>query len=1048
MEQAQNMGDARRGSYRTFVRGVAVVAGLTLGPVGALAQLAPPHRPIRFVRSDVETFLPQSSVYDILQDRSGFLWFATREGIGRWDGYEMRTWKTNPFADDALPDNVVRHFVEDGQGSVWAVVLPDNFESSRLARLVGPNHDRVQTLPILDALPVVDVEGVAWAVGRDSIFRFDSATASLRAIRPRLSPGRLAGGAHFDRAGLLWVATPDGVLERYDFSRQTGQAIPYPRSDPARGRYQRFLEDRSGTLWLTGWGLHRLDSARTALERVSGLPVALDSAGTAAILQDPDGWIWVATTDGVYRFDPARTRVERYSLELPGGITSQNFVVGLLRDRAGAIWAGTVWGLHRYDPAEPPFGFLGHDPDNPHTLSGGVILPLLEDDTGTLWVGSLGGGVNRLDAVTGRVSRYRASPGAPSGLPHDWVWGLADAGGGRAWVGTEEGLALVDPSAVPAVRRIAVSLPGPAPSRSIYALLPDSAGGLWIGTSGWLVYREPGGRTIPSALPFIGTIHTLRRDGAAIWVGSSVGLIRFEPATGRRSWYRHDPRDSTSLSHDVVLTLHLDRGGHLWVGTNAGLNRLARNAARFEHMDGDGALRSAAVYSILEDDQSRLWLGTNRGIVRFDPSARAEQPLRRYDASSGTVNVEFNRGSGLRGRDGTFYFGGDRGLTVFHPEEMGDNPYIPPVVLTSVQRARRDGVDIRRHVAEGAPVVLAPDDYTVTFTFAALSYTLPPRNQYAYRMDGFDPQWIPAGTSRTASYTNLPPGRYTFRVRGSNDAGVWNDVGLAVPVVVQPAFWETIWFRALLGAGLLGLVSVGTAMAQRSRHRQELAELQYRRALEAERARISRDMHDEVGAGLTELAMLGEVAMRAGPGADGERAAAGRMADRARAMLGALGEIIWAINPDHDQVDRVTSYLREYAADFLDGAGLEATLHFEPAGWVGPVSAEARRNLLLVLKEALTNAARHAGASRVSVELTARGGRLQLRVSDDGRGLDPAAVASAAERGHLGLPNLTRRAAALGGTLEIGPAPGGGTCVALAVPLTAKGTMALSGGSA
>jgi len=1028
------MGDARTPSYRTFVRGILAWCTLSVLSQAAAAQIAPPHRPIRFERSDVEPFLPQSSVYAIRQDRHGFLWFGTREGLGRWDGYEMRTWKARPFANDALPDNVVRQILEDRDGSLWVVVVPDNFESSRVARLVGPDHARVETLAIGNAVPVLDGEGVAWLIGPDSLYRFDADSGRPVATRPRLRPGLVASGALIDRSGTLWVGTSEGALERYPPAGGPASVIAYPAGEPGTNRFQQFLEDAAGTIWITGRGLRRLDPTRSRVETIPAGPAVFDSTGTADILQDPDGWIWLGTLDGVYRFDPALTRVERFPLRLPGGIATQNWVVGLLRDQAGSIWAGTVWGLHRYDPADEGFGFVGHDPDDPNSLSSGVVLPILEDVTGAIWVGSLGGGVNRIDRQTGQVRRFRSEPGNPASLTHDWVWSLADAGDGRVWAGTERGLSRIDPAARPAVRRMPLAIPPGAPSGGVHALVPDSSGGLWVGTAGWLLRLLPDGSARPAELPFIGTMHTLLRDGRALWIGTSVGLVRFVPDSGTHTWFRHEPGRPGSLGHDVVLALHRDRAGRLWVGTNSGLNRFEPAGGQFvQYTEADG-LPSAVIYSILEADGGQFWLGTNRGLVRFDPAGPAGQRLRHYDVTAGTGNVEFNRGAGLRGRDGTFYFGGDRGLTVFHPDELSDNRFIPPVVLTGVQRVSRAGVRLARHVPAGQPIVLAPDDYTVTFTFAALNFTHPERNQYAYRMEDVDPQWIAAGTTRTASYTNLPPGEYRFRVRGSNDDGIWNEAGLAVTVVVQPWFWETVWFRGLLLIAAVGLVSAGTATAQRARHRRQLEALAYQQALEGERTRISRDMHDEVGAGLTEIAMLSEMALRRDGDPPGQAPPVRRIADRSRAMLAAIGEIIWAINPEHDHAARLAPYLREYASEFLESAGLEARLHFEASTWGGPVHADFRRNLFLILKEALANAVRHADARRVSVVLEADAAGLRLRVEDDGRGFAASAGADSESRGHHGLANLRRRAAAIGGVLEITSAPGAGTRVTLAVP--------------
>lgn len=1014
----------------------------------AAAQIDPPHRPIRFERSAIEPFLPQSTVYAVHQDLQGFLWFATREGLGRWDGYEMRTWKAEPFRSNALPNNVVRSMVEDGDGNLWVVVVPDNYEPTRLSRLPGPDHESVETLPLSDAIPFVDGDGIAWVADRDSLYRYDRGAGRLTAVRARIGAPAHATAGLVDRSGIVWLGAEGGVLERYDLTRSDGRRIEpvepwYPGAES--GLVANILEDSRGTIWVSGLGLRRLDSTRSRIIRAPAPLAALDTVAVGRMLQDPDGWLWLASLDGVYRFDPTVTRVDRYSLRLPGDIGTQNWVLGLLRDRSGTVWAGTLWGLHRYDPSADAFGFLAHNPNDANSLGSGIVVSVIEDDLGALWAGTLGGGLNHIDRRTGRVRRYRHEPGRAGTLSDDWVWSLAPAGGGRVWAGLGEGIAMVDPGAPPNVTRIPLDsdCAGCATrnllrvnAQTTYSIHAESAGVLWIGAGNALLRREPGGGLRAIEMPVTALIQRIMPAGRALWLATTAGLHRYEPQTGRFTSYRHEPGRRGSLSNDVVFSLHTDRAGRLWVGTNSGLNRLDPGAGQFVHYGEAEGFPSSVIFSILEADDGRLWLGTNRGLVRFSPDGPAGARVRTYDVTAGTGNVEFNRDAAARGVDGTLYFGGDRGITFFHPASLRDNPFVPPVVLTAVHRSTREGTRTTRHVAPGEPVRLAPEEYTVSFSYTALNYTNPSRNRYRYRLEGFDRQWIEAGTIRTASYTNLPAGTYQFRVQGSNDDGLWNEEGLSIPVIAEPWFWETWWFRLLSAVAVAALVSASTAYVLKNRHRRQLQAVQYQKALEGERARISRDMHDEVGASLTEIALLSELALsrRSGNGS-GDSAPLEKIAGRSRSMLSAIGEIIWAINPANDRLDHLAAYLHEYAAEFLENAGVEARLCLDHGGVVPAVTAEFRRNVFLVLKESLANAVRHGGAKTVDVALDLAGDRLRLSIADDGRGFSPDAAAPGSGRGHHGLGNIRRRAAELGGGASIDSSPGQGTRVVLDVPI-------------
>lgn len=1010
---------------------------LALLAVCASAQPAP----LRFERATgVEPQLPQSSVYEVLEDRRGFLWFATREGLGRWDGYTMRTWRRRAFDPGSLPGNVVRQLIEDGTGDLWAVTEATDRRPTGVARLLGPSHDEVRRYPHAHVRLFVGPDGVAWLADSLALHRFDAASdrfVRVRARRRRAAP--TAGLA--TRDGSVWIASDDG-LEVYPpdgDARALGPPPGWGHPTGSSDAFHALAEGPDGTLWVGGVHLGRLDRDRRAIEIVAGPMPTVEGYGTGlsvgTILPDTTG-VWLATYSGVYRYTVADGRFVRHSLRLPGDIPTQNWVSGLHRDRTGTLWAGTVWGLHRAAATPPPFRLIAHDPDDPNSLGSGIVLSIHRDRRGALWVGTLGGGLNRI-GPDGRVARYRAA-GSAGTLTHDWIWSLA-SDDRHLWIGTGLSLDALALDVPARVRRVPLTA-GVAPQNpeGAQGLWMDPTDTLWFGYRGRLWRQTARGDTASTAAPFDSGIQAIRTVPGGAWVGTSDGLHRYHAAGDSFEVFRHDPDDPTSLSDDATIALHLDRRGRLWVGTQGGLSRYD-GADGFVHVTAEDGLPSSVIYGILEDDAGRLWLSTNRGLARYDEAATPR--VRTFTLADGIGNVEFNRGAALRDADGTMYFGGDRGVTVFHPDAVDAPAYVPPVVLTAVHRSTRDGTTTERYV--GSPgVSLAPDETTVEFEFAALDFLNAHQSRYAVWLDGWDEGWVEVGDRRRVSYTNLPPGRYTFRVRAGNADGVWGEETVA-PVVVRPAVHQTMWFQSLAALGLLGLVAgVGWDVSRR-RYRRELAALEARRALEAERARISRDMHDEVGASLSEIAVLSEVARRQlGEGAATEERLA-RIADSSRQMLERLGQIVWAVNPRNDRLPALAGYLREHAARFLDAHGLAARLRFPASVPDAPVSAEVRRTALLILKEALHNAARHADATAVGVDFEADARRLVLTVRDDGRGFaEPSGDGAPRYVGGDGLGNMARRAAEVGGTVAVESAPGEGCTVRLAVPLAGA-----SGGS-
>lgn len=1001
---------------------------LLLALLAVAAHAQPEGR--RFERATgVEPHLPQSSVYEILEDQRGFLWFATREGLGRWDGHTMRTWRRRPFDAASLPGNVVRQLVLDGHGDLWAATEATDWRPTGIARLVGPAHDEVRRYGHPGTRLFVGPDGAAWLADSLRLWRFDPATDAFVRARRRLARGPVAAGLA-TRDGTVWLATTDGV-EAYPPegpARLVRPDRPWHEGEPlSSARFNALAEGPDGAVWVGGALLGRLDPRRDRI-RTLGVPAPTLAGhgvglGVNEIVPDAAG-AWAATLDGVYRVEADGHT--RYSLRLPGDVPTQNWVAGLHRDRTGTVWAGTVWGLHRAAPAGPPFRLIAHDPDDPNSLGSGIVLAVHRGPRGALWVGTLGGGLNRI-GPDGAVTRFRHDPTDARTITHDWIWSVrSDAD--RVWVGTGGGLAAVDPAPPHRVERFPFEpdpTTGAGPSATGLHVGVD--GTLWFGHIGGLNRLLPDGTRNTTATPDGTGVQAVLEAPGGAWVASGAGLLRYDAEADALRALHHDPGDPASLSDDATIALHRDRRGRLWIGTQSGLDRFDPATGGFVHVTSADGLPSDVVYAILEDDDGRLWVSTNRGLARYDEAATP--PVRAFTVADGVGNVEFNRNAAFRDADGTMYFGGDRGVTVFHPGDLAPPAAAPLVVVTAVERATRDGT-LRDDYVGPKGVTLAPDVTTFALEFTALDFLHAHRNRYAVRLDGWDEDWVEVGSRRLVSYTNLPPGRYTFRVRATDADGVWGLEATPVPVVVRPAFYETWAVRTLAALALLALVAGVGWGASRRRYRRELAELRARQARDAERARISRDVHDEVGASLSEIAILSEVARRQLDGEANEERLR-RIAETSREMLDSLGQIVWAVNPRNDRLPALAGYLREHAARFLDAHGLRARLDVARLG-DAPVPAEVRRAVFLVLKEALHNAVKHAGADEVAVTFGAEGDRLVLTVRDDGRGL--AGGDGMRWAGGDGLGNMARRAEEVGGTLAVRDAPGGGVEVRLDVP--------------
>jgi ligand-binding sensor domain-containing protein len=789
------------------------VAGMLLcGPatLGAATQA-------RFTRLSIEQGLSQNTVQSILQDRVGFLWFGTEEGLNRWDGYTFVAFKHDPRDPKSLPDNLVSVLFEDGQGQLW----------------------------------------VGTATGLSA---FDPATETF--TRALSTHWRVT--ALLESGGRLWVGTEgEGLLER---DPRTGEVVHH-RNDPqdpnslAGNAVSSLLEERGGGLWigLRGRGLDRLEPGQKVFQHLRHDPSDPQSLGhddVWGLTRDAGGDLWVATNNGglsVRDHQTGRFRRYRHRAEDPQGLAT-DLLTCVLFDRAGMLWIGSEGrGLQRYDPARGRFEAFLHDPSNTATLgndivrtiyedragqlwvgtfSGGVsvlrkpphsfdyftydhrdpqslsdppVASLLEDRDGFVWVGTEGGGINRFDRRSGRLERFRFPsevPGRPA------ILSLHQDTRGRIWAGTYRmGLARFDPARRAFVHhRHVADDPATLASDDVWVITAADDETLWLGTNAAVERFDPNTGTVrerfvlsdPSGHYGVRALHQDRQGN--LWVGTMGGLHVRRRGERELVRYRHDPQQARSLSHDWVVALHEDAQGRMWAGTyGGGLNRFDAQAGDFTVYKQASGLPSDVVYAILEDGAGRLWLSTNRGLSRFDP---ASERFENFDHTHGLESLQFHMGAGLETRSGHLLFGSFNGFYYFDPAAIKADRHAAAVVLTAMRLLSRP-LAPSTPISSVREVTLTPEDKVFSLEFAALDYAIPRRNHYAYRLQGAGDQWIQLGERREVTFSSLDPGRYVFQVKAATSDGVWSETDASLRIVVKPPFWRTWWFRVLIAAAVL-----------------------------------------------------------------------------------------------------------------------------------------------------------------------------------------------------------------------------------------------------
>jgi signal transduction histidine kinase/ligand-binding sensor domain-containing protein/DNA-binding response OmpR family regulator len=806
------------------------LTGLLLG-ASAAVPLAAQER-VAFRHLTIADGLSQNAVSAIVQDQRGFMWFGTKDGLNRYDGYDFVVFRHDPFDSTSISDSDISVVYEDRRGRLWVGT-----------RGGGLNRfDRTRE-------------------------RFERITAG---------PARNIMAIAEDSAGGIWVASFGDGLARLTIDDRTGsvtaERFVHSSADPtslADDRVRAMLVDRRGTLWVgTESGLDRRESAAardgafTHFTAGPDRPLGLIDSRTSALLEDSHGRLIVGSVPGLTVFDSSRTRVTHYYHRYRTFRYGWGEAVSLAEDRSGQLWLSTRAELMRFDPATREFSYFRHDPQDPRSINSDLPTTVYRDRSDVIWVGTNGYGINVHDPKANRFATFRRPEDRPSrmagfsvytifedasktvwidaGLLYRWdratgafksfegnsdqpdqfgntgVWSIVEDPPGFLWAATYRGLYHYEIATGRARHyRFDPADSTALPEEIAFDVFRDRDGVIWAVTENYLVrladaergrferwrYKE---RATSGLWVFPSTVQT--GDGT-LWLGSDQGLVRFDPKTGTIRHYRHDPRQPGSLSHDVIRSILPDPRSPnrvLWIGTaGGGLNRFDIDSGTFVHFTEREGLPNNVVYGVLSDTIGNLWLSTNKGLSRFDPSTRR---FRNFDADDGLQSNEFNSGAAFKSRSGELFFGGIYGFNYFRPEDVHDNPNIPAVAITGFRRGNRyetvrdTGSVLRTTISEADTLRLSYRDAVLTFEFAALEYSAPAKNRYAYRMVGFNDEWVESGAVRSATYTNLPPGHYRFQVRASNNDGVWNEQGAALAIIINPPWWATWWAYAFYGA--------------------------------------------------------------------------------------------------------------------------------------------------------------------------------------------------------------------------------------------------------
>jgi signal transduction histidine kinase/streptogramin lyase len=795
----------------------------------------------------------------------------------------------------------------------------------------------------------------------------------------------------------MYKAEGDSGLAVLD--RATGRLTHYEIRDSESGQrltagIHAGLQDQNGTVWLAtfGAGLLRLDRDRRVFVRYRTHANDVESIAEdrlIALAADREGNLWIglnAMPPNVVHTRPSFLPLLRNAAN-PNGF-GEAFINAIHEDRGGALWVSMTGALVRVDRESgrheffhPPGPRPGHD-----------VISIAEDDVGAIWVGTVGGGLNRFDREKAAFVTYRHRASDPSSLSSDVVSRLLIDRRGRFWVATWNGLDRFDPD-----------------------------------TKRFVTHKTVG-ESVPERFYNVVEDH----DGL-LWLGGSAGLSRFDPSTDRFTVFSHVPGDPHTLSDNAVTSVLVDHAGTVWASTENGLNKLDSTTHTFVAYHTKDGLASDAVSCVLEDSTGRLWMSTTRGLSRFDPKTAT---FRNYSTADGVPGGDLTGWDAcFKSRSGEMFFGGFSGGVTFHPERVVDRSVAPSIALTDFQISGRpvaigSGSPLSRSITYSDAITLTHGQSSFSLSFVALSYVNPLAVQYRYKLEGIDPDWVEVGSDRrTVTYTTLPSGNYTFHAQAAASAGQWSGDGVVLRVLVQPAWWATFWVRTL---GVLACAAVLWTMHAR-RLRRTSAEVRAR--LEerfVERERIARELHDTVLQGAYGLILRFQAVAERMPSTDPIRTTIEDTIVKAERVIAEGRKRVDGLRTQSEHGGGLQTALSAVAKDVASGSDTEVSVFSEGRSRV--LQSIVRDEVYWIAREAIVNAVRAARARRVEVEVSYRDAHLCVRIRDDGRGIDPAVVDAGGRPGHFGIRGMKERTRRVGGTFDIWTGADIGTEVSLEIP--------------
>jgi ligand-binding sensor domain-containing protein/signal transduction histidine kinase len=1008
-----------------------------------LTNAQPPSFSFRNI--SINEGLSQSSVVDIAIDSSGFAWFATQDGLNRYDGKEFVVFGKNFDDVTTLVGSRLGKLVCNNNGKLWLLTSGGKLEQLDLyhetfTAINKLGKDSVQLPPVTCFYE--DRHHNQWiGTEKEGLFLYEPRTTKLthytaQSNSPLPLPANNVQGFLQDKQDNYWALTNNGLIV---FNTRTHKKYLHTGANTIS--CSSLQQDINGNFWLGtyGNGLYTKSATDSDFHPFTGFDKNILPAGMViqSLLADRNGKIWVGTYgNGLFVIDTRDNSIRHFTADKKNPFSlAYNDILSIKEDTHGGIWIGTDGGgVNHYDKRLNNFTLLSKN-NVPENIPVEQVRSITTDEDGGIWIGTSNSGLSYANRQQTIFDTWHFPPFNKGISNYDRVVSLFADRGGDIWVGTQgNGMLLLNSK----TRKVKTHFyPGAAgykniPDHTIWCILPDSGANVWAGTrnKGLCLLNKDGGVLLQfdsasktnQRLPENNVRALLQLNDSIICIGFEKKGIRLLN-TRTRCLLVTTPLQRQLTQQDIVLKCMYYQYPLLWIGTlGKGLLACNLETGNIINITQKQGLPNNTIYAILTDQQGSFWMSTNKGICRFMPPAQLEQTagdhFNLFTIEDGLQSNEFNTGAYHKAADGRLFFGGISGLNVFRPDrlELMNQPVRVAITGMTVnnQPINEDTV-----IAYKKTLQLPHYRNSLSFNFAALDFVAGSRFRYFYQLLNYDTGWIEAGSRNYAAYTNLPPGDYTFRVKTSKQFGGTGDRVTNMNIIITPPFWKTWWFI------LLCVVALSVLLYAFYRYR--ISQLIH---LQKIRNRIATDLHDDIGSTLTNISLLSEMTRKNLQSQGEARTFLYRISEEVQGSSQALDDIVWSINTNNDTLEQTVARMRRYAAEIFDGANIHYELKLDEQFAQRRLNMEQRRDCFLVFKEVINNIYKHAAATHVFIELWPDRNQLYMKITDNGKGFDPNIITH-----RNGIKNIRQRVEKWKGEVYIESSPGTGTVTRLHFPL-------------